>query len=159
MHSTPGPCVGCAVGAVRCTTRRLYAPPRCGTLPATDHAALTVGGGVCRTSLLGVRGLEGAECGRADCPWLRLGVLAGRSSLRDLLAALRGDGRRGSLPLRRHTLGHPARPSDLAGAARCPVAWRHFDSGIGRALYPLPRAAITAARANALARRFGLPQP
>src|SRR4029453_201796 len=57
---------GCAVGAVRYTTRRLHAAPRCGAVAAADHDALTAGGGV--RCLLGVRGLEGAECGRAVLP-------------------------------------------------------------------------------------------
>ena len=56
---------GCAVGAVRYTTRRLHAAPRCGAVAAADHDALTAGGVRC---LLGVRGLEGAECGRAVLP-------------------------------------------------------------------------------------------
>ena len=68
-------------------------------------------------------------------------------------------GRRRSLPLRRHRLGHPARLPDLEGVARYPVAWRHLNSRVGRALHLLPRAAITAARPSALARAgFGLPQ-
>src|SRR6476659_2367126 len=133
---------------MRYTTRRLHAAPRRGAVAAADHDALSADGGLCRACLLGVRGLEGAEYGRAVCPRLRLGVLTPRPFVCDLLAAIAGDGRCGSLPLRRHSVGHPARLPDLERAARCLVVWRHLDSGVGRTLHLLPRAPVTAARSS-----------
>ena len=90
--------------------------------------------------------LAGAEPGRALLSRLRLGVLARRAPVHDLLASVRRGRRHRSLPLRRHRLVDPARLPDLEPAARCPVAHGHLHSRLGGALHLLPRAAAAAGK-------------
>src|SRR5262249_36135554 len=137
--------VGPAVGLERHLARRRHAATGPEPFASSHYDRVAVGRRIGGPCLLGV--CDPAKPGprRALRPRFRSGLLARRPSVRDLLAALWGGGRRRSLPLRRHRLGHPDWLCDLAAAARRPLHGGHPRPSDGGALHLLPRAAAWAA--------------